>query len=74
MSIFPNPNEGLVNIDFGDLKDVSIKVFNLRGQLIHHEENIIGPTHQFEFNAHPGFYILELSSQDEKQQFKVVKK
>jgi len=72
--IFPNPNRGLVNIEMGDLKEVSITVFNLGGQLIYHEEKVTGPTHQFELDAEQGFYILEISSQGEKQQFKLIRK
>jgi len=73
VSISPNPNTGLVNIDLGSLKDVSIKVINLSGQLIYYKENINTPIYQFELDAASGIYILELSAGGEKQQFKLVK-
>ena len=74
VSIFPNPNQGLVNIVLGNLKEVSIKVFNMTGQLIYHKENINASFHQFEFNKAPGVYIVEVSSQGEKQQYKLEKR
>lgn len=73
VSIFPNPNTGLINIDLGSLSDVSIKVLNLRGQLVYAKENINTPLFQFELSAAPGVYILELSAEGEKQQFKLIK-
>ena len=73
VSIYPNPNKGLINIDLGNLSDVSIKVLNLSGQLIYYKEDINSPIYQFDLNAAPGIYILELSAEGEKQQFKLVK-
>jgi len=74
VSIFPNPNDGIVNIDLGNLKGVSIHVFSVSGQLIYHRENITNATHQFELRAGPGIYSIELSAQGEKQLYKLVKK
>ena len=74
VSIFPNPSHGLVNIELGNLKEVSIKVFSENGQLIYHQENINASIHQFDLNIAPGIYFVELNSQGEKQQFKLVKK
>ncbi|RLD22025.1 MAG: hypothetical protein DRI54_08700 [Bacteroidetes bacterium] len=73
VSIYPNPNTGLININLGSLSDVSIKVLNVSGQLIYYKENIIIPIYQFELDASPGIYILELNAKGEKQQFKLVK-
>jgi len=76
VSIFPNPNpnQGLVNIDLGNLLEASIKVFNVNGQLIYHKENINTAIFQFEFNEAPGVYFVEVNSQSEKQQLKLIKK
>ncbi|MEQ8572968.1 MAG: T9SS type A sorting domain-containing protein, partial [Fulvivirga sp.] len=73
VSIFPNPNQGLVNINFDEKREVSIKVLNVSGQLIYHNVNISNVIHQFELNANPGVYFIELSSQGEKQYYKLVK-
>ena len=74
VSIYPNPNQGLVNIEFGNLKEVSIKVFNVSGQLIYHKEDINTSTHQFKLNEAPGVYVLEVNAHGEKQQYKLMKK
>ena len=74
INIYPNPNQGQVTIDIGDIKDVSINVFSVSGRLVYQQENITGPTNQIELNGAPGIYILELISQGEKQYYKLVKK
>ena len=71
--IFPNPNQGLVNIDLGNLKKVSIKGFTVIGQLIYHKENLNVSIHQFELNESAGLYFIEVSAQGEKQRYKLVK-
>ncbi|MBL4715684.1 MAG: T9SS type A sorting domain-containing protein, partial [Bacteroidia bacterium] len=72
--VFPNPNDGMVNIDLGNLKEISIKVYNVYGQLVYHRENINATIHQFELNEVSGIYLLEVSSQGEEQQYKLEKK
>ena len=74
VSIYPNPTKGVVNIYLGSLKKATINVFNLNGQLISHNENINTPTFQFELKEAPGFYFIEVISQEEKQQYKLIKK
>jgi len=73
ISVFPNPTHGYVVIALGDLKEVSVKVFTATGQLIYQEENIIVSVHQFQLNEASGIYIIEVSSQDEKQYCRLVK-
>ncbi len=75
VSIFPNPNQGQINIDLGSLKDVSLKVFTISGQLIFNKENIRDSIYQFEINDAPaGIYFIEICTQGMKQQYKLVKK
>ncbi len=74
VSVFPNPNQGWVNINLGNLKEVSIKVFNTSGNLLYSRENIIDSIHQFELNETPGIYFIEISYQGEKHQYKLVLK
>ncbi|MGQ7947045.1 T9SS type A sorting domain-containing protein [Flavobacterium sp. WC2509] len=73
VTIFPNPNLGTVNIALGDLKDITIKVFSVSGQIIYHKENINTLTHQFKLNEQAGLYIVELSSQGQRQYYKLMK-
>ena len=73
ISIFPNPTSEIIVINLGSLTDVSIKVLNINGQLIHQNENIKSSTYSFNIKGVSGIYILEISSQGVKQQYKIVK-
>ncbi|MCH8905337.1 MAG: T9SS type A sorting domain-containing protein [Bacteroidetes bacterium] len=73
VTIFPNPNSGLVNIDLGNLREVSIKVLNVSCQLIYQAENVNALIHQFELSEAAGIYFIEISVQGERQRYKLVK-
>ncbi|MFC2111335.1 SBBP repeat-containing protein [Bacteroidota bacterium] len=73
VSIYPNPTQDIVNINLGNLKDVSIKVFNVRNQLIYYKENINTPIYKFELKEAAGVYFIELNADGEKQQYKLIK-
>ncbi|NQY10310.1 MAG: T9SS type A sorting domain-containing protein, partial [Flavobacteriales bacterium] len=70
--IYPNPNQGIVNIELGTLKNVSVKVFNMNGQLVYNKENINTAEFQFELNENAGTYFVELSSDNEKKSYKLI--
>ena len=72
ISIFPNPSNGLVNIDFGELKDVSLKVYNSMDQLIHQKDNIQTGQYQFEVNGSNGVYFVELSDGIHRNRYRLV--
>ncbi len=72
--IYPNPNQGLVNIDLNNLKEVSINVFSICGQLIYHKDVVnTTSTYQFEFNKEAGIYFIEVYSNQGKQTLKLIK-
>ena len=72
--IYPNPSQGNISIKLGDKKDVSIKVFTIKGQLVYSEYNINSSIHNFHLDGMQGLYILELISKDEIQVYKIIKK
>ena len=72
--IYPNPNEGIVNVELGNLSNVSVKVLNITGQVIHFKEGIKSNKYQFELNAAAGVYFIEVSANEIKQEFKLLKK
>jgi len=72
VSIFPNPNEGIVNIKLGDLKNIDVKVFNALGQLFYIKENLTETIYQFKLEGVSGIYILELSTQQAKQNYRLI--
>jgi hypothetical protein len=74
ISIYPNPNNGLVNINFGNLKNISIKVLNIYGQLVFQENNISDDSYQFELNEMPGIYFIDIDIHNQHQIFTLDKK
>jgi len=73
ISVYPNPNQGIVNFNSGSLKDVTIKVYSITGRLIYTATDINTPTHQFEFDKAPGVYIIEVSSDGRHYHYRMVK-
>ncbi len=74
ISIYPNPNQGIVNLNFNDLKDVLVSVYNVQGKLVYEAEKINSTTHQFELNGPTGLYLIKISAQGETQHYKVMKR
>lgn len=72
--IFPNPAKGAVQIDLNGLKNVSVKLMNINGQVIQQQEKVNDRVHQLEINGPAGNYILELVSQGKPRYYKVIKK
>ena len=73
ISIFPNPTSGLINIDFGNLSNISIKVFNILGNVVYQKESINSFKYKFILNEKSGIYFIEASSDNTKQIFKIIK-
>lgn len=71
--VYPNPNSGSVNVDLGDLKDVSILVINSSGQTIYKKEKINTELFQFDIDAAAGSYIMIVSTKEETEYIKFLK-
>ena len=71
--IYPNPNEGDVSVNFNDLKDVIIKVYDIGGKLVYQKTKVSGII-QFKLNGPPGLYIIGIISQSDVEYFKLIKK
>ena len=72
ISVYPNPNSGIVNINFGSLTNAVLKVYSASGQIVYQQNGLSG-LYQFELKSTPGLYFVEVDSETEKQIFKVVK-
>ena len=70
--IYPNPNHGIVNVELGTLKDVTIQVFTVSGQLVYVKENINSTQHVLNLNEESGIYFVEVISNNEKQIYKLI--
>lgn len=73
VSIYPNPTNGEVNVNLGNLNDVTISVYTMDGQLVFNMQNINDSNFKFELNETKGIYIIEVSVEGLKKQFKLVK-
>jgi hypothetical protein len=71
-SIYPNPNNGFVNINLANIKNITIKIFTVSGKLIYQKENINTPTYQLKLNEPSGIYFMEIISANERQQYKLI--
>ena len=75
VSMYPNPGEGVVNIDLGLLENVVLNVFDSRGQLVHSQNEITTANYQFNLNgASAGVYMVELNANNVRQQYKLMVK
>lgn len=73
ISMYPNPTNGMVTIDLGDLNSAAIKVTGLNGQVVYQNDEIQSPIHQFNLNEAAGIYFVEISASGESQVFKLVR-
>ena len=72
ISVYPNPNSGIVNINFGSSTNAVLKVYSASGQIVYQQNGLSG-IYQFELKSAPGLYFVEVDSETGKQIFKVVK-
>ncbi len=72
VQIYPNPSNGIVNIDLGNLQNVSIKVYDATGKVILSEENINEKIHKLNLNQPVGFYVVEVTNENQIQRYKLM--
>lgn len=73
VSVYPNPNNGRVNINLGNLKNVTVKAYTIEGEIIYQKDNISTSTHQIEIKGDTGIYIVNVFGNDKSYALKVVK-
>lgn len=73
INLTPNPTNGLVTIDIKDLEKVSIKVFDVLGNIIQTPTELTESNTQIELNGEPGIYMIELSLSQSKRIYRVIK-
>mgnify|MGYP001184441092 CR=1 FL=1 len=74
ISIYPNPNQGNVNLYLENLKDVLVRVYNYQGNLVYKAEQINTATYQFNLDGPAGLYLIEINSKGKSQHYKLIKK
>jgi len=75
VAVYPNPSEDVVNVDLGAFSNVTLTVFDVRGQLVYSQQQINTSNYTFDVaGAAPGVYIIELSAQNERLQHRLMVK
>ena len=71
LKIYPNPSNGIINIDFNGLANPSVKVYTLQAVLIYEKENIEESNFQLNLEVIPGVYFLEVRNDNKTQLYKL---
>ncbi|MFD1553815.1 hypothetical protein DNU06_09495 [Putridiphycobacter roseus] len=71
-TVYPNPTNGLVNLALGDLKNVSLKIYNSQAQIVYQIDNISTPIFPFKLDQPAGVYFIELNNNSEKSYLKLI--
>lgn len=72
VAVYPNPTNGLVNIDLGTFTGASVQVIDLNGKVVYTANNASG-LFTFELNQAPGIYMVEVRIENNSRRFKVIK-
>lgn len=67
--IYPNPNNGFVNIDIEGITILTIKVYSSTGKLVYDSKGINKEKYSFAMDVDPGVYIIEMVT-NESQYYK----
>lgn len=71
--ITPNPTTGYLNINFGSQTTKNLNVINQLGQVVYNRKNITQPTYNFTLDMPSGIYTIEVITNQNKKQYKVIK-
>jgi len=72
-TLSPNPTTGLLHLDFGTAKKHTIHITNMAGHVISKPVKTSELTYTFNLDVPKGVYFVEVISDLDKQQFKVIK-
>lgn len=70
--VFPNPNNGLVNIKLDEGLLSSLTVHNISQQIVYKKESIDSQQFQFELFEPAGIYIIEVQTRTFSQRLKLI--
>ena len=72
--VFPNPNNGVVNIDFGNLSNCTVVVYDLNGKSLVEYPQKGSSELQFNLEVSKGIYLIEVNSGNTKYSFRLVRR
>jgi len=59
-TIFPNPSEGLINIQIGENHTEKITIYSGQGKKVYVNDNVFNSTIQISLDVEPGLYYIEI--------------
>ena len=74
--IYPNPTKGLLKVEItgnSENKPVSLQVYDMNGRILLQESNIVSSLTIDLSNKPAGIYILRLTADNEKNEWKIIK-
>ena len=73
VSVYPNPNSGLVYVNLGELRNATINIYSSNGQVIQQQNGLSGFIN-LKSNSAPGLYFVEVKATEGVDVFKLIKK
>ena len=74
VSVYPNPNNGFVNLDFGNIEVNSVRLYTLDGRIIFKDEHINSSKYKFQIDGKLGLYFIEIAAHGRRKYFQIIKK
>ena len=69
----PNPTTGYINLNFESQSAKDLRVINQLGQIVYKKDNITESMYHFTLDVPVGLYTVEITAEEYKKQFKVIK-
>lgn len=76
VSIYPNPSDGIVNMDVNTMEKFVIQVFNVLGELVYvgdSQFNTINEMKSCLSDLYKGVYLVKIEAEDKSQSVKLIK-
>ena len=74
VSVYPNPNNGFVNLDFGSIEVNSVRLYTVDGRIIFKDEHINSSKYKFQIDGKLGLYFIEIAAHGRRKYFQIIKK
>ncbi|WP_171037059.1 T9SS type A sorting domain-containing protein [Maribacter algarum] len=74
IEIYPNPTEGLLNIDLKTTENVSIRIFDAKGKIIYEKQSFNTTSQKIMLNESSGLYFVKVFTANEAKTYKLILK
>jgi uncharacterized delta-60 repeat protein len=74
INLFPNPTQGMFIVQFGEITNATVNIYDCKGQLLSQQKNVNEKSLKFDLSNYAnGLYILELIQKSNSKRFKISK-